>query len=122
VPGDHRLSGEASLADLGGTRLLVWSRPGTPYTDLLVGLCRAAGATVTPVETTVTGATELMDLAPLDAVAIVPEGRPTGPDTRLVALRDGVTLPLLALRLPGPPRPAVGRLLALLTSSSPAPA
>jgi DNA-binding transcriptional LysR family regulator len=116
VPVGHRLEGEASLADLDGARLLTWSRPGTPYTDLLVGLCRAAGATVTPVETTVTGATELIDLVPLDAVAIVPEGWPTGPDTRLVALRDHVTLPLLALRPPGPPRPAVARLLALLTA------
>ncbi len=115
VPVAHRLTGEASLADLDGERLYTWSRPGTAYTDLLVGLCRAAGATVTPVEAGVTGAAELVDLALMDAVAIVPEGWPTGPDTREVALKDGVTLPLLGLRLAGPPRPAVARLVALLS-------
>jgi DNA-binding transcriptional LysR family regulator len=115
VPAAHRLRDEASLADLDGERLKVWSRPGTPYTDLLVGLCRAAGATVTPVETRLTGSSGLVDLAADDEVAIVPEGWPTGPDARLVALRGGVTLPLLALRLPGPSRPAVARLVALLS-------
>jgi hypothetical protein len=68
---------------------------------------------VTPVETSVTGAAELIDLVPPDAVAIVPAGWPTGPDTRLVSLAGDVRLPLLGLRVPGPP---VARLLALLTS------
>jgi hypothetical protein len=70
---------------------------------------------VTPVESGVTGGTELVDLAVLDAVAIVPRGWPTGLDTRAVSLKDGVTLPLLGLRLPGPPRAPVARLVAVLS-------
>jgi DNA-binding transcriptional LysR family regulator len=115
VPSEHPLRDTASLGAVDGERLLTWSRPGTPYTDLLVALARAAGAHVTPVETTVTGATELFDLPQLRAVAIVPEGWPTGIETRLVALEPPVTLPLLALSQPGPARPAVARLVALLS-------
>jgi DNA-binding transcriptional LysR family regulator len=113
VPNGHRLRGEASLADLDGERLYTWSRPGTPYTDLLLGLCRDAGARVTPAETALLGPSELIDLD--GAVAIVPQDFPTGPDARQVALTGDVTLPLLALRLPGPPKPAVSRLVALLS-------
>jgi DNA-binding transcriptional LysR family regulator len=115
VPREHALHDTAALRDLDGERLLTWSRPGTPYTDLLVALARDAGARVTPVETTVTGATELFDLPQLQAVAIVPEGWPAGVETRLVALEPPVTLPLLALRQPGPARPAVTRLVELLS-------
>jgi hypothetical protein len=115
VARDDELREPASLRQLDGRRLYTWSRPGTPYTDLLLSMARAAGATMTPVESGVTGATELIDLPPLDAVAIVPEGWPTGPDTRLVALDGDVTLPLLALRLPGPARPAVRRLVERLS-------
>jgi DNA-binding transcriptional LysR family regulator len=113
VPEGHRLRGEASLADLDGERLYTWSRPGTPYTDVLLGLCRDAGANVTPAETALLGPGELIDLD--GAVAIVPQDFPTGPDARRVALTGGVTLPLLALRLPGPPKPALTRLVALLS-------
>jgi DNA-binding transcriptional LysR family regulator len=115
VPREHPLRDTASLGAIDGERLLTWSRPGTPYTDLLVSLARDAGAHVTPVQTTVTGATELFDLPQLKAVAIVPDGWPTGIETRLVALDPPVTLPLLALRQPGPARPAVARLVALLS-------
>jgi DNA-binding transcriptional LysR family regulator len=115
VARDDPLRDRASLTDLDGRRLYTWSRPGTPYTDLLLGLARGAGAAVTPVESGVTGATELVDLPAMNAVAIVPDGWPTGLDTRLVALEGDVTLPLLALRLPGPERPAVTRLVKLLS-------
>jgi DNA-binding transcriptional LysR family regulator len=116
VPASHRLadSGPVRLGALDGERLLTWSAPGTPYTDLLVDLCRHAGATVTPVEASVTGGGELVELVPLGAVAIVPQGWPVGAEARLVALDGPVTLPLLALRAAGPAPPAVLRLLALL--------
>jgi DNA-binding transcriptional LysR family regulator len=113
VPADHRLAEADSvgLCDVDGERLLTWSAPGTPYTDLLVGLCAGAGARVTPVETSVTGVGEIVELAPLGAVAIVPEGWPAGTDARLVALDGGIGLPLLAVTPAGGATPAVRRLL-----------
>lgn len=46
VPAGHRLAGEGSvsLADLQGERLLTWSPPGTPYTDMLLNRVAASGA------------------------------------------------------------------------------
>jgi DNA-binding transcriptional LysR family regulator len=118
VPVRHRLAAAAAvrLSDLDGERLLIWSPPGTPYTDLLVGLCDQAGAAVTPVESAVTGASGLLELAPLDAVALVPAGWQAAPDARIVPLHDDARLPLLAIRPAGTPLPAVARLLALLAS------
>jgi hypothetical protein len=69
---------------------------------------------VTPVEASVTGGGELVELAPLGAVAVVPQGWPTGADAQHVALEGAVALPLLALRAARPAPPAVLRLLALL--------
>ena len=116
VPADHRLAASETLAleAIDGERLLTWSAPGTPYTDLLLGICRDAGAAVTPVETSVTGSAELVELVSLGAVAIVPVGWPVGQDARLVALDGGVTLPLLAVTPAGGSPPAVRRLLELL--------
>jgi DNA-binding transcriptional LysR family regulator len=60
VPAGHRLApnDSVSLADLDGERLLTWSPPGTPYTDLLVSRVAASGARVESVQAQVTGGTE----------------------------------------------------------------
>ena len=118
VPAGHRLAGlpAARLADLDGERLITWSSPGTPYTDLLVGRVRAAGAQVRPVRSPVTGGGEPPDLAELGAVALVPAGWPPGARNATVPLADAVTLPLLLLWAAGLPSPAVHRLRAGLAS------
>lgn len=115
VPVEHRLAAEASvgLAALDGERLLTWSAPDTPYSALLVALCAAAGAAVTPVESAVTGAAAFTELARLGAVAVVPTAPATDDETTTVALRGDVTLPLVAVRPAGRPAPAVARLIAL---------
>lgn len=115
VPGDHRLAAREriELRELDGERLLTWSPRGTPFTDLLVAACTAAGATVEPVETSVTSGTGLVELARLDAVAIVDRERPVDPGTRLVPI-DDLRLPLLLLRRAGALTPAVARLIELL--------
>ena len=114
VPFDHRLAGEAvvALADLDGERLLTWSAPGTPYTDLLVDRLRAAGAEVELVEARVTGGGELPDLAESGAVAVVPAGWPLTTRNARVAIADDVSVPLLVLWPAGLPSPAVERLRA----------
>lgn len=117
VPVGHRLAGETSvdLAEIDGERLLTWSPAATPYTTHLVGLCARGGATVTPVESAVTGAASMTDLAEMDAVAIVATGAITDAETTTVTLRGDVTLPLLAVHPPGRPSPTVARLIALAT-------
>lgn len=121
VPEWHRLAerAEVDLADLDGERLLVWSRPGTPYTDLLLALCRAGGARVEPVESRITGAGELFELDELRAVAIVPAGGPIASGLRAVPVRGDVALPLRAVRLPGRPTPVVALMLAMLGPDGP---
>lgn len=115
VPSDHPLADapHASLDRLDGERLLVWSPPGTPYTDLLLGLCAEAGASVTPVESRVTGVAGLVDLEELGAVAINPAGSAVTPPARAIPL-EGVRLPLLAVRAPGRPGPAISLTLQTL--------
>jgi DNA-binding transcriptional LysR family regulator len=117
VPEGHALAGRDAvrLAEIDGARLLVWSPPGTPYTDLLLARVAAGGARVTPVESRVTGTQGLADLAEREAVALVPEGWPPRPGVRFVALRDDVTLPLLILWPAGAPSAAVVRLRAALS-------
>jgi hypothetical protein len=112
VPGGHRLAGRDAvrLAELDGERLLTWSRPGTPYTDLLLDRVRAAGATVELVEASVTGGGQPPDLA--GAVALVPAGWPVGADDARVTIADDVSLPLLVLWSAGLPPAAVARLRA----------
>jgi len=101
VPVGHRLArtgGPVDLADADGERLLVWSAPGTPYTDLLLERFAAAGATVVPVESRVTGAGALADLPSTDgALALVAEGAAVGPGVVLVPVAGDVCLPLLVL-------------------------
>jgi DNA-binding transcriptional LysR family regulator len=113
VPAGHRLAGAESvrLRELDGERLLTWSPPGTPYTDLLLTRLSAAGAHVEPVEARVTGGGAPAELADADAVALVPAGWPQGEHAR-VAIDDDVSLPLLVLWSAGLPPPAVARLRA----------
>jgi DNA-binding transcriptional LysR family regulator len=112
VPTGHRLAGApaARLADLDGERLLTWSAPGTPYTDLLVTRLEAAGARVEPVESPVTGGGEPPDLDETGALALMPAGWPTGEHNARVTIEDDISLPLLLLWPGGVPPPAVYRL------------
>ena len=116
VPAGHRLADEeeVDLAAIDGERLLTWSPPGTPYTDLLLERCALAGVHVTPVESAVTGGTGLVELVAQGAVALVPASFPPVDGVVRVTLRGDVTLPLLALRLVGPAPPAVTRLVEAL--------
>jgi DNA-binding transcriptional LysR family regulator len=115
VPAGHRLAGRAGapLSAIDGERLLTWSPPGTPFTDLLVATCARAGARVVPVESAVTGGVGLPDLAPLGAVALMPEGTPAGAAVA-VPLEEPVVLPLVAVHAAAAPSPAVSRLIELL--------
>jgi DNA-binding transcriptional LysR family regulator len=120
VPEGHRLAGRdaVELSAIDGERLLTWSPPGSPYTDLLVERCRRAGATVTPVETAVTGGTGLVELAGLDSVALVPAPWPPVPGGVRVALIGDVTLPLVAIRPAGAASPPAARLIDALCAPS----
>jgi len=117
LPEGHRLAGRETvrLAELDGERLLVWSPPGTPYTDILLARVRAGGAHVEPVESRVTGTHGLADLDEHGAVALVPEGWPPRPGVAFAALEDDVTLPLLVLWATGAPPAAVARLRAAMS-------
>ncbi len=101
VPDDHPLAARSdpvALAELDGERLLTWSRPGTPLTDLLLSRLAARGARVTPVEARILGTgAALTSLVELRALAIGPAGWPH--DRRVVelALAEDVALPLLVL-------------------------
>jgi DNA-binding transcriptional LysR family regulator len=114
VPADHRLAGKRAvyLAELDGERLLTWSPPGTPYTDLLMARLAAANARVEPVESRVTGAPAFTELAARRAVALMPAGWPPADGVVQVAIRDDVTLPLLVLWATGAPPAAVERIRA----------
>jgi DNA-binding transcriptional LysR family regulator len=118
VPERHPLATRevVELAALDGERLLTWSPPGSPYTDLLVELCRSAGAEVEPVETAITGGTDLPELVPLGAVAIVPVRWPRIHGAVRVPLAGDVTLPLVAIRAAGAATPAAARLIDALRS------
>ena len=117
VPAGHRLARAQAvrLADLDGERLLTWSPPGTPYTDLLVTRLRAAGAEVRLVESRITGGADAPELTDTGAVALVPAGWPAGRNAR-VTVADEVSLPLLVLWPAGLPSPAVRRLRAGMAS------
>jgi hypothetical protein len=117
VPSDHRLAAreEISLAELDGERLLTWSAPGTPFTDLLVAQLAAAGARVEVVESRVTGAGALVQLVELQAVTVMPDGFLPTPGVVSVPIRDDITLPLLILWPAGVPSAAVRRLQEAMT-------
>jgi DNA-binding transcriptional LysR family regulator len=111
APAGHWLASESTvrLAELDGERLLTWSAPGTPYTDLLLNRLAAAGAHVEPVQAHVTGATDLSELARSDAVALMPDGWPEHDGIVQLTVEDDVSLPLLVLWPVGAPSPAVRR-------------
>ena len=112
VPATHALAagGTPALRDFDGERLLTASPGGTPYTDLLVERFAAAGATVAPVESRVTGGAQLLnELVDLDAIAAMPAGTPAPPGVRRLDV-PGLTMPLTVLWLAGRPPEAVGRL------------
>jgi DNA-binding transcriptional LysR family regulator len=119
VPADHPLArgGPVELRELDGQRLMVWSPPGTSFTDMLLARLAAAGVHVELVESRVTGAPSLTELAALGAVAIRPEGFIPPPDVVEVPLAGDVTLPLLVLWPAGPQPAAVSRLRAGLASA-----
>ena len=123
LPCGHRLAGRATvpLAALDGERLLTWSPPGTPYTDLLVTRLAAAGAYVELVQSRVTGAGGPPDLVEARAVALLPAGSPVGGDLVEVEVEDSVTLPLLVLWPAGAPTEAVRRVRAGMASPGWAP-
>jgi DNA-binding transcriptional LysR family regulator len=112
VPADHPLAEKEAvdLAELDGERLLTWSPPGTPYTDLLVARLAAANARVEPVESRITGAPAFSELAAWRAVALVPTGWPPADGVVQVPIRDDITLPLLVLWATGTPPAAVDRI------------
>lgn len=116
VPAGHRLAERDAPIDLAaadGERVLVWNRPGTAYTDLIVGRFAERGARVQPVESRVTGGSGLEDLVAHGAIALVPEGGVSGDDV-VVLETAGVTLPLLVVWAAGRPPAAVARLRARL--------
>ena len=119
VPAGHPLAGreQVSLAELDGERLLTWSAPGTPFTDLLVDRLAAAGARVEVVESRVTGGPSLAQLAEQHAVAVMPRGFLVPPGIIDVPIRESITLPLLLLWAAGAPPASVRRLRAALSSS-----
>ena len=113
VPAGHRLAGAArrASAELDGERLLTWSPPGTPYTDLLVARLAAAGAR---------GAGGVARHRWRRA-ARARRATPSRSSPRAgrahdgvvqVALHEDVELPLLVLWPAGAPPPAVQRLRA----------
>lgn len=118
VPDTDELStrDEIDPKALSGRSLLVWSEPGTPYTDLLVSALNEAGADITPVESRIVGGSSLAELARKHCVALVPAGWPPSPGVRLIPLVPPMTLPLLVAWRAGPIPPAVDRLRAALGS------
>jgi DNA-binding transcriptional LysR family regulator len=120
APAGHWLASQSTvrLAELDGERLLTWSAPGTPYTDLLLNRLAAAGAHVEPVQAHVTGATDLSELARSDAVALMPDGWPDHDGIVQLTVEDDVSLPLLVLWRAGAPAPAVRRVRERMSTPS----
>ena len=120
VPEGHRLASResATVADLDGERLLIWSSPGTPFTDMLLARVHAGGARVEPVMARVTGGLAMTELAPNNAVALLPAGTPPSAGVTYVPLSDGVTLPLVVLWAAGTQPPAVARIRAGMSTTA----
>jgi hypothetical protein len=120
VPEGHRLAAvdSVAMADLDGERLLVWSDPGTPFTDMLLARVQAGGARVEPVKAHVTGGLGMTELADSGAVALLPAGTPPSVGVVQVPVADGVTLPLVVLWAAGSLPPAVERIRAGMSTSA----
>ena len=112
VPASHPLAagGPVPPAAIGRERLLVRSAPGTPYTDLLVARLAAAGARPEVVESRITGASDLSEVAGEGCVSLLAEGAPAAPGVAFVALAEPITLPLLVAWAAGTRPAAVARL------------
>jgi DNA-binding transcriptional LysR family regulator len=122
VPRGHRLADAPGvrLAQLDGERLLTWSAPGTPYTDMLLDRLAAAGARVEPVQALVLGGGQQPpDLTGTGAVALMPAGWPTGEHNVRLPIDDEMSLPLLVLWPAGRPPPAVERVRRALATTEP---
>jgi hypothetical protein len=127
VPEGHRLATSSEpvpLRELDGERLLVRSAPGTPFTDLLLNRLAAAGATVDPIESRVTGETAPAELIENDAVAMNSSGVLFPDGIVELELAEAVTFPLVVLWAAGAVPPAVAKLRAALSgpATPPAPA
>ncbi len=113
VPAGHRLAGRAAvaLAELDGERLLLASGPGSPYTDMVLTRLAAAGVTVQPVESKVTGSGLPGELVRERAVTLTAEGRVREAGVVHVPLApEGFDLPLRLAWRAGRPSPVVARL------------
>jgi DNA-binding transcriptional LysR family regulator len=119
VPAGHRLARTRTvhLADLDGERLLTWSPPGTPFTDLLIARVAAAGGRVEPMQARITGRFSLAELRETDGVALVPAGWPATDGVVELAIEDDITLPLLLLWPAGPRSPAVRQILGAMSTT-----
>ncbi|WP_308295427.1 LysR family transcriptional regulator [Streptomyces sp. PSAA01] len=114
VPVGHRLAARTTPvppAELDGERLLVWSPPGTPLTDLIIDHLAMAGATVQPhLSLTMGMASAVNDLPGLDAIAIAPEGWHRPGRTVELHLAEGILLPLVVVWPAGASTTIVDRL------------
>ncbi|MDO8210254.1 LysR family transcriptional regulator [Conexibacter sp. CPCC 206217] len=125
LPADHPLArapGEAAegadgdpdpipLIALHGERLMTWSPPGTSYTDALLSAFADAGATMTPVETRVTGGgAALAELSEMGAVALMPAGTVPPPGVVVREPAPPIAVPLTLLWSAARPSPAASTL------------
>lgn len=110
VRSDHRLAGAASvrLDQLDGERVLVPSPRGNAYTEMVLAMFAASGASVIPVEARVTGSTAIAELLVTDVVVLMPIGT-VAPEGVVALPAPDVHLPLLLLWPAGMPSPAVHR-------------
>jgi DNA-binding transcriptional LysR family regulator len=121
LPADHPLAGRETLtlAELDGERLLLPSPPGTPFTDLLLSWFAAAGASVTPVESRVTGSPGMIlsGLRAARAFTLRPIGTELPDDVVAIPVPE-VALPLQLVWLAGLPSVAVHRLRAAMATDA----
>jgi DNA-binding transcriptional LysR family regulator len=114
VPVGHRLAARTTAvpaAELDGERLLVWSPPGTPLTDLVIDHLARAGAAVRPqLSLTMGMASAVNDLPELDAIAIAPEGWHRPGRTVELHLTEDILLPLVVVWPAGASTTTVDRL------------
>lgn len=108
------------LTALHGERLMTWSPPGTSYTDALLAAFADAGATMTPVETRVTGGgAALTELPEMGAVALMPAGTVPPPGVVVREPAPPVSVPLTLLWSAARPSPAASTLTARMAAHDP---